>query len=167
MSTSQSWSGPGVILSFFKLLDSPTISEETLENWFDREYAPPLIASGVVKKAWLYLAANAEYDKQHLIVYQVPELAQVQAGKIQEFPRTSSSGLFEGTVDDYIEVETRIYSFVQLYEKSAHGEGTCENYIDNFNGVAADFACHRNCTCNDVGYDAASGRRRSRPRRMV
>ncbi|EAT92624.1 hypothetical protein HBH56_055810 [Parastagonospora nodorum] len=122
MSTPQAWSGPGIILSFFKLLDSPTISEETLEDWFGREYAPALIASGVVKKAWLYQAANADYDKQHLIVYNVPELAQVQAGKIQEVPRTSNSGLFEGTVDDYIEIETRIYSFVQLYEKSAHGE---------------------------------------------
>jgi hypothetical protein len=132
MSTTQAWSGPGIILSFFKLLDSPTISEETLEDWFGREYAPALIASGVVKKAWLYQAANADYDKQHLIVYNVPELAQVQAGKIQEVPRTSNSGLFEGTVDDYIEIETRIYSFVQLYEKSAHGEGMSQNHTDGF-----------------------------------
>jgi hypothetical protein len=94
-----------------------------LEDWFDREYAPALMKTGVIKSAWLYRAANVNYDKQNLILYKVPDMARVQAGKIQEVTRTSQLGLFEGSVDEYIEVDTRMYSFVQLYETSEHGEG--------------------------------------------
>jgi hypothetical protein len=123
MSQSKPWSGPGVIVSFFKLRDTATLSEKTLEDWFAREYVPALVAAGVIKKAWLYQAANADYDKQNIILYKVRDLALVQAGKIQEIPRTSKLSLFEGSVDDHIEVDTRIYSFVELYETSKHDEG--------------------------------------------
>ncbi|KAL5120543.1 hypothetical protein ACEQ8H_001562 [Pleosporales sp. CAS-2024a] len=113
MSQPTAWSGPGMILSFFKLRESSSLSEKTLEDWFDQEFGPSLMALGVIKSAWLYQAANASYDKQNAILYEVPDLALIQAGKLQEASRISKLGLFQGSVDDHIELDTRLYSFVE------------------------------------------------------
>lgn len=121
MSESKPVSGPGVILTFFKLRDPPRISPETLEEWFDKEFAPGILATGAVRTAWLYEAADPGYDKQQLMIYKVPDLA--QAGKMREVARTSSLSLFEGTVDEYIEMDSRMYSMVQLYETTKREAG--------------------------------------------
>lgn len=121
MSGSNPMSGPGVILTFFKLRDPPRISPETLEEWFEKEFAPGILATGAVRTAWLYEAADPSYGKQQLMIYKVPDLA--QAGKLREVARTSSLSLFEGTVDDYIEMDSRIYSMVQLYETTKREAG--------------------------------------------
>ncbi|KAF1849863.1 uncharacterized protein K460DRAFT_274033 [Cucurbitaria berberidis CBS 394.84] len=120
------WSGPGVFLNFFKLNDSSKISLDTLEKWFDEEYVPELLATGAIKFAWLYKAANPSYDKQHLAVYKVSDLALVQAGKVQEIPRSSKNGLFDGDVDASIEFDTRIFSFVQKFETSKQDEDSAD-----------------------------------------
>lgn len=123
MSESKAWSGPGAILSFFKLREPARISPKTLEDWFDQEFVPALLESGAVSAAWQYQAANEGYDKQQVILYKVPDLGLIQAGKFQIVPRTSKQSLFEGPVDDYIEVDTRVYSFAQLYETSRRDAG--------------------------------------------
>lgn len=123
MSDSQNWTGPGTILNFVKIPSSSKITLETLEKWFDEEFVPALLATGAIKYAWLYKAASADYDKQHLIVYKVSDLALVKAGKLQEVPRTSTKGLFEGKVDDNVEFESRVYSFVQHYVTEKQDEG--------------------------------------------
>lgn len=123
MSATASWSGPGLILSFFKLLDPPQISEETLEKWFEKEFVPGLLAAGAIQSASLYRAASSEYNKQNLIVYQVSDLSVIQKGAFQQVPRTSKLSLFEGTVDGYIDLDSRIYSFSQLYETSEKPQG--------------------------------------------
>lgn len=121
MSGPQPWSGPGVIFTFFKVPESSKVSQHAIEKWFDEEYVPKLLETGVVKSGWLYKAANPEYDKQHLLIYKVSDFA--QAGKLKEVPRTSEKGLFDGDVHSHIEFESRIYSFVQLYETSKQDEG--------------------------------------------
>lgn len=121
MSDPKEWSGPGAILSFFKLRDSSSISEKTLEEWFEREYVPALYKAGIIKMAWLYQAANAKYNKQNLIMYKIPDLTKV--GRMQAIPRTSALSLFGGPVDEHIEVDSRIYSNIQLYGTLDHREG--------------------------------------------
>lgn len=121
MSTPYPMSGPGVILTFFKLREPPRLSPETLEEWFEKEFAPGMLATGAVKTAWLYEAADPGYDKQQLMIYKIPDLA--QAGKLREVDRTSKLSLFEGTVDEYIEMDSRMYSMVQMYETTKREAG--------------------------------------------
>lgn len=117
------WAGPGVMFTFVDLKGQSKVSEETLLQWFDTEWIPGLLATGVITLAWLYKAVNPDYDKQHLVVYKVSDLALVHAGKLKQVPRSSPSGIFPGEVDDHVEFESRIYSFVQLYETSKQDEG--------------------------------------------
>ncbi|KAH7084952.1 hypothetical protein BKA63DRAFT_528813 [Paraphoma chrysanthemicola] len=122
MSDQQSWSGSGVILSFFKLRESSKVSEEALYTWFSEEFAPALLATGAVKSATLYKAANPNYDKQQLLLYNVSDLAAIQAGRLSDIARSSKLSLFEGSIDDHVEFEWRIYSFAQLYENAVQSE---------------------------------------------
>lgn len=135
MSDFEAWLGPGVILTFVKVFDTSKVSEETLEEWFVQEYAPELLATGVVKGAWPYRAANPEYDKQRLFVYKVSDLAAVHAGRLRGVARTSSKNFFEGDLDDYIEYESRIYSLVQLYETSEQDKGKKDMFFKQNSSV--------------------------------
>ncbi|KAF2035553.1 hypothetical protein EK21DRAFT_53970 [Setomelanomma holmii] len=121
MPQQKTWSGSGVILSFFKLRNTAEISLETIEIWFNEEYFPALLGTGAITSAVLYKAANPSYDKQYLLVYDVPDLSSV-AGKIQLVERSSKQSLFKGIVDDYVDNERRIYTFLQLYETKQHDE---------------------------------------------
>jgi hypothetical protein len=123
MSNIETQSGPGLILIFFKICDSSKISQKSLECWVDQEYVPALLATGATKTAWLYKAANANYDKQQLVVCKVSDLASIQAGQLQDAAKANKLSLFEGSVNDSVEFDTRIYSFVQLYETAKQDEG--------------------------------------------
>lgn len=103
------------------------MTPETLRFWLNQEYVPALQAKGLVKAAWFYEAANSGIRKQHLVVYKVADLALVRAGAFRDVPRTSEQGLFDGSVDDSIDLESRIYSIVQLYETSKQSKGTTCN----------------------------------------
>ncbi|KAH7094603.1 hypothetical protein FB567DRAFT_510576 [Paraphoma chrysanthemicola] len=122
MPEQRSWSGCGVILSFFKVRESSKVSEEALYTWFNEEFTPALLATGAVKSATLYKAANPSYDKQQLLLYNVSDLAAIQAGRLSGVARSSKLSLFEGSIDDHVEFEWRIYSFAQLYETAVHSE---------------------------------------------
>jgi hypothetical protein len=162
MSEPKAWSGPGAILSFFKLREPAKISPKTLEDWFDQEFVPALLATGAVSAAWQYQAANEGYDKQQVILYKVPDLALIQAGKFQSVPRTSKQSLFEGPVDDYIEVDTRVYSFAQLYETSRRDAGKPNLLCATRYTMSADGLKCRGCADNDASHDAARARWRGR-----
>jgi hypothetical protein len=123
MSNIETQSGPGLILVFFKICDSSKISQKSLEHWVDQEYVPALLATVPTKTAWLYKAANANYDKQQLVVCKVSDLASMQAGQLQDAAKTNKLSLFKGSVQDSVEVDTRTYSFVQLYETAKQDEG--------------------------------------------
>jgi hypothetical protein len=128
MSESKEWFGPGAILTFFKLRETSKLSEETLEEWFNREYVPALYKAGVIKMAWLFQAASAEYDKQNLIMYKIPDLSKI--GRLHNIPRTSALSLFEGTVDDHVEIDSRIYSNTQFYGTLEQSEGRRYCHVD-------------------------------------
>lgn len=119
--TPPSWSGSGIIQSFFTLPASSELSQETLEEWLDEVYLNALIDTGAVTSAWRFKAANPEYGKQNLLIYKVPDLA--QAGKIRSVPRTSEKFPSGEPVDTFVESESRILSLVQLCETTKHPEG--------------------------------------------
>jgi hypothetical protein len=123
MSKQPAWSGPGVILSFFKLRESSEISQEAMHTWFNKEFVPSLLATGTIKSVTLYKAANPNYNKQRLLLYDVPDLASIQTGQLRDVAKSSRLPLFEGSIDDHVEFEWRMYSFVQLYETAKRSEG--------------------------------------------
>lgn len=124
VSKPQSWSGPGIMVSFISLKKDSQLSRETLEKWFDDVYVPAVLGTGIVKSAWKWEAAGPDYDKQHMVIYKVPDLAGAQSGKLKEVPRTSELFPTDGPVDDFIDFESRIFSLAQLYETSKQPEGT-------------------------------------------
>jgi|TARA_R110002003_G_scaffold52_23_gene4556 hypothetical protein len=123
MSEQPAWSGPGVIFSFFKLRESSEISQEAMHTWFDEEFVPSLLATGTIKSVTLYKAANPNYNKQQLLLYDVPDLSSIQAGQLGDFAKSSRLSLCKGSIDAHVEFEWRTYSFVQLYETSKRSEG--------------------------------------------
>ena len=116
-------SGPGIILSFLHLVPSSQLSFSTLQQWLHEDYIPALRSTNAITSAWLYQAANPTYNKQHLIVYQVPDISALQTPKLTSVPRTSKDNLFEGSIDQHVTFDTRVYSSVQRYQLEDHGEG--------------------------------------------
>ncbi|KAF2002665.1 hypothetical protein P154DRAFT_520783 [Amniculicola lignicola CBS 123094] len=123
------WSGPGIIQNFVTIPESSELSQEVFQEWVDNEYMPGLLHTGVVKSAWQFKAASPEYKWQTMFIYRVPDLAPIQAGKLQSVPRTSDRFPTAGPVDDFIEVETRIYSLAQLYETTKKPEDAATTII--------------------------------------
>lgn len=118
------FSGPGIVQSFIKLRKDSQLSEEVLWKWWDGVYIPALLETGVVKSAWRWKAANQDYDKQHMIIYKIPEMAEVAAQKLRGVPRTSDMFPTSGPVDDFTELEVRCLTLTQLYETAKQPEGT-------------------------------------------
>ena len=117
------WSGPGIIQSFITIPKDSKLSEETLEKWLDNVYVPALIDTGIVKSAWRYKAANPHSDKPLMYIYKIPELRDVQAGKLQDIKRTSDLFPADGPLEDFVISESRILGLVQLYETTKQPEG--------------------------------------------
>jgi hypothetical protein len=117
------WSGPGIIQSFITIPESSKLSKETLEKWLDNVYVPALIESGVVKSAWHFKAANPHSDKPLMSIYKIPELRDVQAGKVQDIKRTSDLFPTDGPLEDFVVYESRILGLEQLYETTKQSEG--------------------------------------------
>ncbi|KAF2872533.1 hypothetical protein BDV95DRAFT_606135 [Massariosphaeria phaeospora] len=128
--TPPSWSGPGIIQNFIGLPESPKISQETLETWFDEVYVPALVKTGVVQSAWRFRAASPENGKQHMTIYKIPDLAQVAAGKLTHIPRTSNMFPSRAPVDDFVDLDSRVFSLVQLYETTKQPEDAATTIIN-------------------------------------
>ncbi|KAF2736365.1 hypothetical protein EJ04DRAFT_551415 [Polyplosphaeria fusca] len=109
------WTGPGLLQTFITISPTSELRIETLEKWLDDVYIPALIGTGAVQSAWRFKAVDPGYGKQHMVLYKIPDLAQVQAGKLQQAPRASELFPKGGTVDDYVLGESKIFSFVELY----------------------------------------------------
>jgi hypothetical protein len=120
---SLAWSGPGIIQSFITIPEDSKLSEETLEKWLDNVYVPALIETGVVKSAWRYKAANPHSDKPLMSIYKIPELRDVQAGKLQDIKRTSDLFPTDKPLEDFVISESRILGLEQLYETTKQPEG--------------------------------------------
>ncbi|KAF2653397.1 hypothetical protein K491DRAFT_694800 [Lophiostoma macrostomum CBS 122681] len=117
-----SWSGPGVVQTFITIPPSSQLDQETLSKWLDEVYLPAVIDTGVVKSAWRFKAANPDHGKQNLVFLKVPDLAPVQAGKLQAISRTSDMFPSSESIDAFVESESGIFSFVQLYETTKQPE---------------------------------------------
>ncbi|ORY10889.1 hypothetical protein BCR34DRAFT_566188 [Clohesyomyces aquaticus] len=123
------WTGPGMIQNSFTIPQGSKLSLETAEKWFDDVYVPELVASEVVKSAWRFKAADPNYKRQNIFLYKVPDLALVQAGKLQEINRTSDMFPTDEPIESFVESETKIFSFVQLYETSKQPEDASTTII--------------------------------------
>jgi hypothetical protein len=121
--TPPAWSGPGIIQNFITIPASSKLSEETLKKWLDEVYIPALIESGVVKSAWRYKAAKSHSEWPLMTIYKIPELQNVQDGKLQDIKRTSKLFPTSGPLEDFVTSESRILSFEQLYETTKQPEG--------------------------------------------
>jgi hypothetical protein len=117
------WSGPGIMQTFMKLKPESKLSQETLDKWWQEEYLPKVLDTGIITSARTWKAADPKYEYQNMILYQVPDLAAAQSRELSNIPRTSDSFPTDGPVDDFIEFESRIFSKVQLYEATPQSEG--------------------------------------------
>ena len=125
MTEPQSWSGPGIILSFPTVREDSPVTLEVLHKWFTLEARQQMIESGAVTWVSCYMAANPTYDKQCVYVYKVPDMALVHAGKLKAISRRSKLGLFEGDLeaDKLVKYDSRLYSLAQQYETSKQDDG--------------------------------------------
>ena len=117
------WSGPGILQAFMTLAPSSALTQKTLEKWLDEIYVPALVNTGTVKSAWRYDAANPNNDKPLMLIYKVPNLRDVQAGKLQEVRRTSELFPTDEPLEAFIVSDLRILQFEQLYEMEKQPEG--------------------------------------------
>jgi hypothetical protein len=113
----------GIILIFFKIKHLSSISEEVFEDWLNEEYVPALASTAGIETAWLYTAANPDYDKQQVVVCRASELSVVRVERLVDLTKNGEPLLLSQSFDDLIEPDLRIYSFVQLFETSTHTEG--------------------------------------------
>jgi len=133
-----SHAGPGTILSFLKLRDPSDASQKALESRLEQKLVPKLLKSGGVKGAWLYKAANPAYDKQYVVVYQLSDLASTESQKPGELARASKLSPDDESIDDLVEVDARMYSVVQTYETSKHGDGKCDTATAEIGKIVAE-----------------------------
>jgi len=112
--------------TLMKLKPGSKLSPETLEKWWEEEYLPKMLETGIVKSARTWKAADPKYEHQDMIIYQLPDVAAIKSrGKeLSDILRTSDSFPTDGPVDDFIEFESRIYSLVQNYEVETQSEST-------------------------------------------
>jgi hypothetical protein len=124
--SSKQWSGPGIMQTLMKLKPDSKLSQETLQKWWEEEYLPKMLETGIVKSACTWKAADPKYEHQNMIIYQVPDVAAMKSrgSELSDIPRTSDSFPTDGGVDDFIEFESRVYSLVQNYEVEPQSEST-------------------------------------------
>ncbi|KAF2707031.1 hypothetical protein K504DRAFT_436215 [Pleomassaria siparia CBS 279.74] len=116
------WSGPGIIQSFITIPKTSLLSQDVVEKWLDDVYIPALVETGVITSAWRFTSANPNYEKPLMSIYKVPELRDVQAGKLQDINRTSDTFPTNGPLEHFVESESRILGLEQLYETSTQSE---------------------------------------------
>jgi hypothetical protein len=134
MANTTSESGQGIILIFFQTPESSGKFPKTFEDWLHREYVPALSASTGIEAAWLYIAADAAYNKQISVVCRVSDLALVKAETLSTLARNGRIAPPEELASGSMETELRIYSFVQLYATSKKDQGklhTIHYILDN------------------------------------
>jgi hypothetical protein len=115
--------GPGTILSFLKLQDPSDASQKALDSRLEQKIVPELLKSDGVKSAWLYKAANPTYDKQYVVVYQLSNLASIEHAGSGDLEKASRLSPDHEPLDELVEVDARVYSMVQAYETTKHGDG--------------------------------------------
>ncbi|KAF2467070.1 uncharacterized protein BDR25DRAFT_345234 [Lindgomyces ingoldianus] len=123
------WSGPGIIQGFITIPKSSKLSPEIFEKWFDEVYVPDLLATGIVISSWRFKAADPKYGKPKMFIHKCPDLSPVQAGKLHEVKIASDMFPTNGSVYDFIESETNIFSLVQLYETVKQHEDAATTVI--------------------------------------
>jgi hypothetical protein len=121
--TKANWSGPGIIQGFFTLPPDSKLTQETLEKWLDDEYNPAMLETKVVKAAHRFKAANPDYGKRNMVVYELDDLASAKSGELQEVSRVSSLFPSKEPVDSFVESEARILSLIEEYKKEEHPKG--------------------------------------------
>ncbi|OCL14285.1 hypothetical protein AOQ84DRAFT_281396 [Glonium stellatum] len=114
--TIPSLSGPGIIFIFFRLRDSSQASQAIIEKWYDEVHIPAMVASGGIPLAWRWKAANPDYEKPNLVIYKLPDLAFLQSDEYRSANKKSETVPDVGPIGQLVEIETRLYQMVQLFE---------------------------------------------------
>jgi len=122
-------SGPGIIFVQFKLRESSEISQELLEKWYDEVHIPDVLATGGVKSAWRWKAADPEYTKQDLVLYKLPDMAFIQGPEFRSIKQTSDILPRGETIMNFVAFELRFYSLVQLFETEKQPEDATSTII--------------------------------------
>jgi hypothetical protein len=116
MAPSDPTTGAGVLLAFLK--PTPTGSDEAPEN--DKfALSPTAITANVlgIKTATQYKAANAEYEKRHLVVCETDDLTRVNVKQMLKFLEGENVGG---------EWDIRAYSEVEIFDlKKSGGMSIC------------------------------------------
>jgi hypothetical protein len=120
----RTWSGPGLMQVFMKRKPDSKLSQQTLDEWWEQEYLPKILDSGIIKSAWKWKAVNPTYERQQFVNYQIPDLAAFRSriAELMGISRTFNEK-FDAPIDDFVELESRIYELVQSFEKEPQSEG--------------------------------------------
>lgn len=115
---------------FVKLRANSNLSQEILEKWFNEVYLPAVLNTGIVKAITSWKAANPNYERPWMIVFEIGDLSLVQHGnrnlrgsELHQISRTSEMFPSSGPVDDFVDFETRILKQIQLYGSSGNSAG--------------------------------------------
>jgi hypothetical protein len=127
-----SWSGSGVIVHFVTLPENSKLSQQAFNKWYDEVHVSTLLATGAIRSATRWRAANPAYGKQHMTVFDVPDLAKLQAqdGQFQKLVQARNEFPDAKEADGDINYETRVMSLVELYDPKKQPDGECKQWND-------------------------------------
>lgn len=86
-------------------------------------HIPGMVASSGIRSAWRWQAANPDYGKPNLVIYNVPDLAFLQSDEYKSAKKKSDTLPDAGLIDQFVESETRLYQLVQVFETEKQPEG--------------------------------------------
>ncbi|KAF2491046.1 hypothetical protein BU16DRAFT_517062 [Lophium mytilinum] len=121
--------GPGIIVSRFKLRDSSEVSQELLEKWYDEVHIPDVLATGGVKSAWRWKAADPEYGNQNMVLYKLPDLTFINDPKFQAIGMTSDLLPGSRSMLDFTAFDLRFYTMEQLFQTEHQPEDATSTIV--------------------------------------
>ncbi|KAF2841727.1 hypothetical protein M501DRAFT_929566 [Patellaria atrata CBS 101060] len=115
-------SGPGLIMSQSRLKPKSLLSTSAFNKWYNEVHIPDMVSTGICSHASRLECVDTDEQKPYLALYKIQDLSGIHGDKFRSIPMTHRTLPGGGNIHDMVEIDTRIYEWVQTFEKGPHDE---------------------------------------------
>jgi hypothetical protein len=114
--------GPGLLFVNSKIRRTDILDEETFTKWYSSEHIPDMLKTSGVSSVLRLKNKDPKAEKPYLVLYPMQNIGFTQSEELKNVRIHSDLLPGGGPFDEYIDMDVRVYSFVDKYEPNGRTE---------------------------------------------
>lgn len=108
--------GPGLLLVNSKITHPDVLDEDTYIKWYSLAHIPEILNTSGVNSALRFQNADSAAERPYLVLYPMENIGHTQSEEFKNIHIHSDLLPGGGPVYDLVDMDVRVYAFIDKYE---------------------------------------------------